>query len=131
MIQINLDNKKHPVTLESGYELSTFDRIAIVADASGRRYKEPFAAIPFCCHWLRHGDRISGAMTYFERIGKIARADRKAIEAAALAVINGMSEEEANAKYPGAAPYEPPVYTPSEDMPLRVGSIDRKLHWEC
>ena len=50
------------------------------------------------------------------------------MHAVAMAMINGMSKE-ARAKYPGAASYEPPAYTPSEDAPLRIGTIDTELHY--
>lgn len=129
VIQVNLDDKKHPITLENGYDLATYDKIHITTDAYGNRYADPIAMMPLSRFFLRHGDRIPGAKTYFESIGGIARTDRKDMQAAAWAMVNGMSEEEAMAKYPGAAPYEPPEYTPSKDAPLRIGTIDTELHY--
>lgn len=129
VIQVNLDDKKHPITLESGYDLATYDKIKIIVDVYGKRYADPIAMMPLSRFFLRHGDRIPGARTYFERVGDIARGDRNDMRAAAWAIANGMTEEEAMAKYPGAAPYEPPEYTPSKDAPLRIGTIDTKLHY--
>ena len=129
VIQVNLNDKKRPITLENGYDLATYDKIHITTDAYGNRYADPIAMMPLSRFFLRHGDRIPGASTYFERIGDIARTDRTNMHAVAMAMINGVSEEEARAKYPGAASYEPPAYTPSEDAPLRIGTIDTELHY--
>lgn len=129
VIQVNLDDKKHPITLESGYDLATYDKIKITTDAYGNRYADPIATMPLSRFFLRHGDRIPGATTHFERIGDIARGHRNVMRSVALAMVNGISQEEAMAKYPEAAPYQPPEYTPSKDAPLRIGTIDTELHY--
>lgn len=129
MIQVNLDDKKYPITLESGYDLATYDKIKIIVDAYGKRYADPIAMMPLSRFFLRHGDRIPGATTHFERVGDIARGDRNDLRAAAWAIANGMSEEEAMAKYQKTIQYEPPEYTPSKDAPLLIGTIDTELHY--
>lgn len=130
VIQVNLDDKKHPITLESGYDLATYDKIKVTVNSYGKRYADPIAMMPLSRFFLRHGDRIPGATTHFERIGDIARVDRTNMRAAAWAIANGvMSEEEAMAKYQKTIQYEPPEYTPSEDAPLRIGTIDTELHY--
>ena len=78
VIQVNLNDKKRPITLESGYDLATYDKIHITTDAYGNRYADPIAMI-------RYLGSFSGmAIVYqvpvhFERIGVIAhRSDQHA-----------------------------------------------------